>query len=319
MDTFYIANFVRNSYEFCNFTILIAIWEEKNSEPTMKTENLINNDACDTTGSMLMKKEENHLSGITKRDHLTGQIIKMTNDEFIQKANRIHKDKYDYSLVNYKSYIIKVEIICPKHGKFWQRPTDHLQGKDCVKCGYDKTHLSNMMSHDEWVNKCNVVHNFKYDYSKSVYTGLDNKVILICPSHGEFIQTADAHVQSRGCPKCRTSKGENTIRKWMDYNHVNYTFQKTFDDCRNPKTNRKLKYDFYVPSKNLLIEFDGVQHFKCITTGKYTTTQRIVDDYKYRDGVKTDYANIKNIKLLRIPYTDIKNLPTILHNHILSD
>lgn len=53
---------------------------------------------------------------------------------FIQKAEKLHKVKYDYSEVNYTSSRQPVDIICPKHGKFRQTPNNHLQGKGCIKC-----------------------------------------------------------------------------------------------------------------------------------------------------------------------------------------
>lgn len=60
---------------------------------------------------------------------------RMTTEEFIEKANKKHKGKYDYSLVVYgKNQSEKVIIICPEHGKFKQRPVEHLQGKGCKKC-----------------------------------------------------------------------------------------------------------------------------------------------------------------------------------------
>lgn len=54
--------------------------------------------------------------------------------EFIEKAKKIHGDKYDYSKVEYVHNKLKVCIVCPKHGEFWQRPHDHLRSNGCPKC-----------------------------------------------------------------------------------------------------------------------------------------------------------------------------------------
>lgn len=59
----------------------------------------------------------------------------MKIDEFIKRSNIIHNNKYDYSLVKYKNNSTKVDIICPKHGKFEQRPKNHLDGQGCPSCG----------------------------------------------------------------------------------------------------------------------------------------------------------------------------------------
>jgi len=82
----------------------------------------------------------------TPSNHLFGQGCKLcgykknsdqsrlTKEEFINKARKIHGDKYDYSKVDYVNYQTKVCIICSKHGEFWQQPSNHLQGNGCPKC-----------------------------------------------------------------------------------------------------------------------------------------------------------------------------------------
>ena len=58
----------------------------------------------------------------------------LTTEEFISKAKKVHGDKYDYSSTNYISSKQKLDIICPIHGIFSQRPTHHLYGCGCKKC-----------------------------------------------------------------------------------------------------------------------------------------------------------------------------------------
>ena len=60
---------------------------------------------------------------------------KTKNEIFIEKAKKVHGDKYDYSKVEYVNAKTKVCIICPKHGEFWQTPNTHLSGKGCIHCG----------------------------------------------------------------------------------------------------------------------------------------------------------------------------------------
>ena len=60
---------------------------------------------------------------------------KLTTEQFIEKAKLIHGDKYDYSKTNYINYSTKIEIICKKHGSFFQTPNGHLEGKEgCNYC-----------------------------------------------------------------------------------------------------------------------------------------------------------------------------------------
>lgn len=91
---------------------------------------------------------------------------------------------------------------------------------------------------------------------------------------------------------------------------INFESQKKFNDCRNPKTNRKLKFDFFIEKYNLLIEFDGKQHY---TSVAYMNTE----DIQYRDRIKDEYAKDNNIKLLRIIYNDINRINEILENEFV--
>lgn len=78
---------------------------------------------------------------------------KLTTEEFIEKARKIHGNKYDYSKVVYVNSQTKVCIICPIHGEFWQRPNDHLNGYGCNKCGIIKTNLKNSSKLNDFITK----------------------------------------------------------------------------------------------------------------------------------------------------------------------
>ena len=80
----------------------------------------------------------NHLNGqgcpACKAEDV-GNRKRMSVEEFIKRAVAVHKEKYDYSKVNYRNNHTKVCIICPKHGEFWQNPESHLNGCGCPMCG----------------------------------------------------------------------------------------------------------------------------------------------------------------------------------------
>ena len=63
---------------------------------------------------------------------------KLTTEEFIDKANKVHNNRYDYSRVEYKNSQTKICIVCPKHGEFWQTPAMHLYGNGCSKCNAER-------------------------------------------------------------------------------------------------------------------------------------------------------------------------------------
>ena len=129
-------------------------------------------------------------------------MSKITTNEIIAKAKLVHGDKYDYSKVDYVKDYIKVCIICPEHGEFWQRPHAHLQGQGCPKCKSKKQTCTT----DEFIAKAKKIHGDKYDYSKVKYVDAKSKVCVVCPEHGEFWQIPYHHTKGCGCPKCKDDK-----------------------------------------------------------------------------------------------------------------
>lgn len=114
-----------------------------------------------------------------------------------------------------------------------------------------------------------------------------------------------------GCPKCNSSFGERTIEKWLSENNIEYTKEHSYLDLLGNKLG-KLRFDFFLLKKhNLLIEYDGQQHFKPIKQfgGEEYLKQLII-----HDNIKNEYAMINKINLLRISYSEIKNINWILTN-----
>jgi hypothetical protein len=123
-------------------------------------------------------------------------------EEFIEKAKKIHGDKYDYSKVEYNGCRIPICIICPIHGEFWQLPYAHLNGQGCPKCGIKRRCDLKKDCKDSFIEKAKQVHGDKYDYSKVEYECSKKNVCIICPEHGEFWQKPANHLSGQGCPIC---------------------------------------------------------------------------------------------------------------------
>ena len=141
---------------------------------------------------------------------------RLTTSEFIERARKVHGDKYDYSKVEYIDASTKVCIICPKHGDFWQVPSSHLNGIGCKTCSYEKNAAKRTKTTEEFIKEAIRVHGDKYDYSKVVYRGNKTEVCIICPKHGEFWQTPDNHMQGRGCHKCANSGIRLTTEEFIE-------------------------------------------------------------------------------------------------------
>ena len=129
------------------------------------------------------------------------------NETFIQKAQQKHKKKYKYDKVNYINSSTKVCITCPIHGDFWMTPSAHLNGQQCPKC------QGKGLNTDEIIQKCNLIHNNQYDYSLVKFSKMHEKVPIICPKHGVFMQSMSKHISKKqGCPVCAIENRSNNKR-----------------------------------------------------------------------------------------------------------
>lgn len=99
---------------------------------------------------------------------------------------------------------------------------------------------------------------------------------------------------NKGCPICNKSKGEKLIRKILLDNNINFIQEKRFDSCRD-KT--PLPFDFYIPNLNLLIEYDGQQHFK-----GWFGDKECLKQIQYHDFIKNKWADENNMHLIRYNY-----------------
>lgn len=122
---------------------------------------------------------------------------------FLSKAKDKHHDKYDYSKAIFNGLNSnKIKIICPIHGEFEQSPSNHIQGSGCPKCGLINTTILQRSNTIDFIKKAQDVHEIYYDYSLVEYKTNRDKVKIICPIHGEFEQTPNAHLLGCGCPIC---------------------------------------------------------------------------------------------------------------------
>ena len=226
----------------------------------------------------------------------------MDTNYFIEKANIVHKYKYDYSLVNYINQLIPVEIICKKHCIFKQLSNHHLQKSGCPKCvGFKKTT-------EEFINQSKIIHGDIYDYSLVNYINATNKIKILCFKHVMFEQKPNGHLNGKGCKYCRESKGEKHIEKMLNKKNIEFIRQKTFGLCKNKNI---LRFDFYLPNNNILIEYDGEQHFKSI---EYWGGDKEFEIRQKNDSIKNLFAVNRGINLIRIKYNEINNIEKILNN-----
>ncbi len=227
--------------------------------------------------------------------------------EFILRSQIKHNNKYKYDLVIYTNARTKVKIICPNHGVFEQTPDAHLYaGYGCEKCARE-SHKLTLLSNERLSNIIQLHKNY-YQYNDlSVTNGFIN---IYCPVHGTFSQYLYFHEYGHGCSLCNsTSRGEKKIKSYLENINVEFYMNHSFEDCKNKK---RLKFDFYLPSYKMVLEYDGEHHFK---ENKYFGIGNL-EYITNNDRIKNQYCVDNNIKMLRIPYWDYNNINDILDNNL---
>ena len=252
--------------------------------------------------------------GCKKCNHFSPGGKPLTTEYFIKKAKEINGDKYDYSLVEYKNSITKVKIICPIHGIFEQIPANHIFKKSgCPKC------IGKNSTIEDFIKQASKIYGDKYDYSLVDYKNKQIKVKIICPIHGMFETIPHNFLSNHSCPKCglenkTKSIGEQKIKDFLKDKKILFEEQKEFENLKDKKM---LSYDFYIPSKKILIEYNGKQHYEFHKLFHKNYHDFLIQ--KHHDWLKRKFAKNNEYKLLTIPYWDCKIIEEILNKELAGE
>lgn len=210
--------------------------------------------------------------------------------EFIHLVSGLNP-ALDYSEVEYVSPHTPVKIVCPKHGPFMMSPTNHLQGKGCKYCWYERGEVFQRKDLDDFIREARGVHGTAFDYSEVVYRGAKTPVQIRCLKHPEktFSQQPSNHLQGQNpCKKCNTRKS----RPQEELTAFVAMFSPVASDAVGV-INGKNELDIYIPTKNLAVEFHGMRfHTHWSIESEDKNKHKTAD--KYRECAK------KSIRLITI-------------------
>ena len=229
-----------------------------------------------------------------------------SHDDFVVEVKKIHKN-----IDIIKPYInshTNVSCKCTICNYEWEsNPNNLLKGYGCARCaGHIKTHEDFIKRFNEVNINTNIIFLSKYQ---------DSRTPILCKcSNDSFEWNAIPSnlLRGTGCPKCSKSHGENEISKLLDDNNISYEIQKKFDGLVGVG-NRKLSYDFFIPSDNILIEYNGIQHYEYVK--RFGSEERFINQQEH-DRRKREYAKQNNIKLVEIPYWEFDNIKEILSKEL---
>ena len=237
--------------------------------------------------------------------------------ECLNESKRLDIDKVKNDLIsfgytpidlsNYKnSRNSKIKVKC-KEGHIIESSYDNLKVRGCKKC-----RDLNLMTKEEEIEA--YLKEIGIELKEIIeYKGFSSVIKIVC-ENGHTYETKYSLIKQGifRCPECATKyKGEEAISIFLEKNNIPYSRQYKFEDC---KIKRCLKFDFYLPTYNMCIEYDGIQHFE--PTEHFGGEESFLKTQK-RDQTKNNYCKENNITLIRIPYWDFKNIENILTQHLL--
>lgn len=225
-----------------------------------------------------------------------------------------HKSKYFDFLEPFVSCQTVTKARCKKCGAIFQRRTDYFfNDRKCNIC-------EEKSFKEEMIKKFQEKYGDEYDYELPNHIkSYNTKKIKITHKYCGtiFSVTPGEHLsRNRICPKCfrKYSLGEFTIKQILEKHKIAFTYQKTFDDFKTEK-GYPYRYDFFIPNVNILIEYDGRQHFEPVDFSGCADKTEVLKEFelsKKHDFLKNKYAKDHNIFLLRISYRDFSNLENII-------
>lgn len=243
--------------------------------------------------------------------------LRQRQDSLYNRALEFCKSK-KYELLTPKENIQNsntyVKYICPTHGEHLTKIYALVLGHGCAECQYEENTLKSRHPADYVENVFNEFGTTLINKEEYVRWDLKN-LRAICSECGkEFLTSFGAFTKYHGqcCPECSESesRGERAIRYVLEENHIRFEQEYSFTDCRDKNP---LPFDFYLTDYNILIEYQGAQH--------YTVVERFggKDGFLLRqkhDQIKLEYCLLNNINLITIPYWEFNNISQILSQEL---
>lgn len=262
---------------------------------------LINGHGCPICG---------HESMVKKRTKTHADFCKEVYNKFGNSISVISK---------YNGARNKVHCVCNKHNYEFDICASNLITSvklACPLCIGEDIHNRCAKTNSEFINELKKINPNIVPVGN--YINISTKILCKCKIHNYEWYAMPLKILSKhtGCPKCSLYNYEEKICDLLDDWGYKYICQKRFVDCKDVYT---LPFDIYLYEYNILIEYDGEQHFRIIPRGK-KDYNRLLNDFNIivkHDIIKTQYCKENNIPLIRISYEDIDDLEYVLFDQLV--
>lgn len=235
-----------------------------------------------------LKKEEQHLIGVIQEKGFS------TNDRYVNC-----KTKMDFTdKQGYKYYLTMESVLQDNIPRKWIKSNPHS--------------IHNIKKYIE-------NNNLKCDILSTEYIKCNEKLQFRCECGNIFLCSIDHFIQGQNrCDKCskNISSLELKTEEWLKKHGIPYEKEKTFGRFNGNK--KPYRYDFYIPTKNMVIELHGRQHYEF--TRLWHKTEDRFRKMQERDKIKKQFILERGITFLEIPYNKFsrnEEYKEILHSNLI--
>lgn len=246
----------------------------------------------------------------------SNEAKKLSPRDIIIRGRNKFGDKFSYNFEGYSSTKDDMQLQCNTCGhNFKQTPTDHFNCEEpCPVCG------DRFLDVEVFLRRAEKVHKGKFTYPNLTFKYAKDKITVVCPEHGEFFPTVDNHLNGTGCPSCvemTNSRGAKRIEAYLKANAIKFEKEKKFSSLKNTKGKvAPLEFDFFLIDLDILLEFDGRQHFEPVDIfGGEEGFKRLQEN----DRQKNTWVKNSPYKLIRIRHDHEEDIEIILDELLLTE
>ena len=232
-----------------------------------------------------------------------------THEDFLEEVRSLVGEEYTVNS-KYEKWDTKVSFTHNSCGNtFLMVPNSFLNGRGCPECGRKRSNYTRSSNSNIFKEKLRLKYGEEYTPLED-YKNNSTNILVKHNTCGNSWSVRPANLLwGYGCPRCKQSKGEKLVEEYLSSKGVNFTTQKKFKDL---KAIKNLSFDFYLPEENILIEYQGQQHYYPIDI--FGGEEQFKKQVEY-DNKKRKYAKEKGYHLIEIPYkyTSIEDIDKILN------
>lgn len=235
---------------------------------------------------------------------------RLTQEEFIRAAQKVHGNKFDYSKFVYAGMKVPSTVVCHQHGDLLISPSNHLYGSGCSRCGIEQRTKLRTKTKSQFVADAQKLHgSATYDYSQVEYKNAMTKVKILCRTHGVFVQPPNSHLSGNGCPDCGDEKTAAALRSTTEefITKARKVWGERWDYCKVVYKGARAKIEIICPTHKSFWQ-DPNNHLsgtgcmlcrnKLISAVQRKSAEEFISDACKVHGERYDYSQTKYVGTL---------------------